>query len=155
MSTAKSHWLFFVKMLHHRLLIGFLDMFLCNAVKKFLTFKRHLTNHIKHFVSLFLSCIFYFVKQIKKTCYRNKRFRFSLHSLFLKKIHIRDWAIMMSTRTGSGEIFVFKQHAYCSFLLMGVDGDVKKLVIFVDILIVWFANINTCQCCSEKAILTS
>ena len=155
MSTAKSHWLFFVKMLHHRLLIGFLDMFLCNAVKNFLTFKRHLTNHIKHFVSLFLLCIFHFVEQIKKTSYRNKRFRFSLHSTFLKKkIHIRDRTIMMSTRTGSGEIFVFKR-AYCSFLLMGVDGDVKKLVIFVDILIVWFANINTCQCCSEKAILTS
>ena len=71
-------------MLHHRLLIGFLDMFLCNAVKKFLTFKRHLTNHIKHFVSLFL-CIFYFVEQIKKHVTEIKDLDFLSTHFFLKK----------------------------------------------------------------------
>ena len=44
-------------MLHHRLLIGFLNTPLGNNVQK--TSKRHFLNHIKHFVSLFLSCTFF------------------------------------------------------------------------------------------------
>ena len=42
----------FAKTLHHRLLIGFLNTSASNTVKKLN--KRHLPNHIKHFVFLFL-----------------------------------------------------------------------------------------------------
>ena len=35
-------------------------------------FKRHLFNHIKHFVFLFLSCIFSFVEQIRKNVLQNE-----------------------------------------------------------------------------------
>ena len=61
-------------MLHHRLLIEFLNTSLGNTVQKDTseTVKRHVLNHIKHSVSLFLSCIFYFEKQIKKNVSQNK-----------------------------------------------------------------------------------
>ena len=55
---------------HHRLLIGFLNMSLGNTGQK--TFKRHLLNHVKHFVSLFLSSIFSSVEQIKKNVLQNE-----------------------------------------------------------------------------------
>ena len=43
-----------------------------NPVFECLEDKRHLLNHVKHFVSLFLLCIFYFVEQIKKMTCRMK-----------------------------------------------------------------------------------
>ena len=44
-----------------------LNTSLGNTVKKF---ERHFPSYEKLFVSLCLSCTFYFVVQIRKTCYR-------------------------------------------------------------------------------------
>ena len=42
-----------------------------NAVKK-LSIKRYFPRYVNIFVSLFSPYVFYFVAQIRKTCYRNK-----------------------------------------------------------------------------------
>ena len=42
-----------------------------NAVKK-LSIKRYFPSYVNIFVSLFSPYVFYFVAQIRKTCYRNK-----------------------------------------------------------------------------------
>ena len=57
------------KMLN-RLSIAFLNASLSNTVQK--TCKRHLLSHIKHFVSIFLSCIFSFVEQIRNNVLQNE-----------------------------------------------------------------------------------
>ena len=83
----------FAKMLHHRLFIGFPNMLFGNTFKKNQTFKGH------HFVSLFLSCKFYFAEQIKKcVTERKKKLNFEVFSLsifsffkfFLKGPNIYD-----------------------------------------------------------------
>ena len=57
-----------------KFLVPFLDNIRCctNFLDTPQAFTQHLPNHIKHFVSLFLSCIFYFVKLKRKTCHRKK-----------------------------------------------------------------------------------
>ena len=80
---------------------GFLNTSLGNTGKK-IEFKRHFLNHVKYFVSLFLSCIFYLVEQIKKTLEKkieNLTFEVSDPSThFLKKLFpIRDQTFMTST----------------------------------------------------------
>ena len=117
---------------HLRLLIGFLNTSLCNTVQEG-TSKRYLNilNHIKHSVSLFLSCTFYFVEQIKKCVTEwNKRFNlWSLwplhHFLFLYyflwgtkhyDIHTeRSWGGLEICRVFTDSI-VFKQYIFSQFL---------------------------------------
>ena len=62
---------------------------------------------MKYFVPLFLSSIFYFVKQITKCATeRNKIFNIwslqSLHALFKKIIPYKGQIFMMSTQRGGG-----------------------------------------------------
>ena len=134
-------------MLYLRLLIGFLNTSLGNTIQKG-TFKRHLHNHIKHSVSLFLSCVFYFLEQIKKNLLQNEikdlTFEVSDFSItFFCKKYSYEGPITYNIHTERGrggfkicrvftDSIVFKQHIYCSFSRMGVSAGVKKLVIFCE-----------------------
>ena len=97
------------KILHLRLLIGFLNASLGNTVQKG-AFKRHLIEHllncIEPSVYLFLSCIFYFPGQIKKrvTEWNNRSNLWSLSSLhlflFSKLFPMQDQIFMTSSQKG-------------------------------------------------------
>ena len=82
-------------MLPNILLIGFLNTFLATLSKK------HLLNHVKQFVSLFVSCIFSFVEQIRKNVLQNeiKDLTFKVF-LFFKLFPIRDQTFTSSPQKG-------------------------------------------------------
>ena len=132
-------------MLHHRLLIGFLNLSLGNTVQK----KRHLKGIfpiIQNILFLYLYYVYLILWEKSKNMLRKKKKKLTLefsnlstHFLFSFFFPIRDQTFVMPTQKKGREVLkfvmfteytVFKQQIYCSFLWMGVGGKVKKLVIF-------------------------
>ena len=64
-------WLLFLQKHSTETSVWVLNMTLGNTVKKNWTFKRQSPSHIKLFISLFLSCI-YFVAKIRKNMSQKK-----------------------------------------------------------------------------------
>ena len=117
----------FAKTLHHRFLIGFLNMSLDNTVKKIK--QKTSPQSSKTFCFFFLIMYILFCETNKKTCYRKKKINPKVSDpfthIFKKFFPARDQTFMTSTKRMVEkvlkfviclQIIVFKQQIYCSFL---------------------------------------
>ena len=85
------------------------------------SFKRNFPSYIKLFVSLFLLCIFYFVTQIRKACYRKKKIELlkSIYNRVTQFLILADWII---------------ENDLCQILPVVLEFYVKQRGIFLGLL---------------------